>query len=319
MTSTAVTLAPLPRPERWHRPLLWFTASMIVLGAASAVLAIVDPSEINGQNAWFKPLKFALSFTIYSPTLAWLIGLLRRHRRIGHIAGTVAAIASATEMIIITWAAAVGTTSHFNVSSPLHTTLWAIMAWSVVVIWLMTLTVGITVLFNPTGDPARDLTIRAAVIIGLIGMAQAFFMTFPTEDQLNDPQGFAGAHAVGAPEDGPGLPLLGWSTIGGDLRVGHFIGMHGLQAIPLFTIGLEWASRRLPLLRNVTTRVRLIAVAATSFTALVVIVTWQALLGQSVIAPAGPILLALASLIAVTAATVAVVLLSAGRRTTVGD
>ena len=43
-------------------------------------------------------------------------------------------------------------------------------------------------------------------------------------------------HAVGVPEGSAGLPVVNWSTEGGDLRVAHFLGLHGLQAIPLFAL-----------------------------------------------------------------------------------
>lgn len=307
-----VSLEPMPMPERWHRPLLTLAVGMTALAVVCGVLALVDPREILGQNAWFKPLKFAVSIAIYAVTLAWLIGQLRRWQRAAAVAGTIVVIALVAEIVIIVWAAAAGTTSHFNVTTPLNTTLWSIMASSIAVVWIVTLLIGIALFFSPTPDAARNLAIRAGVVLGLAGMAVAFLMTGPNADQLDDFQGIAGAHAVGVPDGGAGLPFLGWSTEGGDLRVPHFVGMHALQVLPLTLLALELLSRRVPVLRDVRVRWRIMLVVSLAFAAVLGILTWQALIGQPVIAPAGPVLIALVGVLV--AAPVAAVAVVAGAR-----
>jgi len=52
------------------------------------------------------------------------------------------------------------------------------------------------------------------------------------------------AHTYGAPDGGPGIPFLNWSTIAGDLRIGHFVTLHGLQVIPLIALLIKEKVKR---------------------------------------------------------------------------
>jgi hypothetical protein len=116
--------------------------------------------------------------------------------------------------------------------------------------------------------------------------------------------GISGAHTVGLPDGGPGLPLVGWSTVGGDLRIGHFVGLHALQALPLLAIALHLLRHRL----DEATRVRLLLLAAAAYAALTVSLTWQALRGQSLVHPDALTLAAWGTLAVATTAAGALVI-----------
>ena len=282
---TALATPTAPAPPRWHRPLLVLAVAMAVLAVVCIVGVIADDRTLLGVAVWEKPLKFALSTIIYAVTWSWLIGQLHRFRRAAWWAGTISALMLLIELAIIAGAAASGVTSHFNVSTPLHTTLWAVMAFSISALWIATFLVSVILFRNSLGDRARALAIRSGAIIALVGMALAFLMTGPTAAQLDSWQGVVGAHAVGVADGGPGLPILGWSTVAGDLRIPHFVGMHALQAIPIALILIELLSRRVPRLRDAVLRRRLVGIVAVSYAAVLAMLTWQALRGQSIVQP----------------------------------
>ena len=269
----------------WHRPLAWLAVAMVALAVVSVVGLVVDPRVITGAPLWAKPLKFAISIAVYSVTLSWLIGLLRRGARLAWWAGTVSAVFLLVEAVIIVGAAAVGRTSHFTVDTPFATVLWAIMAVSISIVWAAALPVAIPLLRTPLGDRARATAIRAGFVIALVGMALAFLMTSPTAAQMADYRGIVGAHTVGLADGGPGLPVLGWSTVAGDLRIPHFVGIHALQVLPLAAIALEAASSKIRRLRDAAVRARIVAVLTALYAGVLVVVTVQALSGQSIVRP----------------------------------
>jgi hypothetical protein len=289
---------------------------MIVITVVSVFGLLVDQRELVGAPIWAKPLKFALSTLIYSVTWAWLIGQLGRFRKVAWWSGTIIAFALAVELALIVFDTVIGHRSHFNVSTPYDTAVWSVMAASIVVLWIMTFVVSVLLWFTKKADPARTLAVRFGSVLALAGLGLGFLMTQPTDSQLDDFQGIAGAHTVGADDGGTGLFLLGWSMTDGDLRIPHFVGMHALQAIPLVLLVIELASRRVTALRRPTTRVGLVWTVSISYALVLALVTWQALRGQSIVQPDGFTLLAAGGILLVVAAGVG---LSLYRKDAVAD
>jgi hypothetical protein len=124
------------------------------------------------------------------------------------------------------------------------------------------------------------------MVMALIGTGSGGLMTVPNSQQLASAHAtgrlpIAGAHTVGAPDGGRGLPVTGWSADHGDLRIAHFLGMHGLQVLPV----LAWSIGRRRAPASERTQRNLIFAAATSYLALFGLVLWQAFRGQSIAQP----------------------------------
>ena len=252
--------------------------------AIAMVGLIVDPRFITGAPAWLKPAKFAISIAIYVFTLAWTFTLIPDWEKTQRIVGWLTAIAMVLELAIIDFQAFRGTTSHFNLGTPLNGALFALMGFTIVAQTLTSVAVAIAFWRQTFDDHALGWALRLGMTVTIIGALSGGLMTLPTATQsAAAPAGHAmpviGAHTVGAPDGGPGMPGTGWSTGHGDLRVPHFFGLHALQVIPLFVFVLR--RRRL----STDARVRLTLVAAGSYVALFAILLAQALRGQSVLNP----------------------------------
>ncbi len=308
--------ASLQRLYRVHPPLFVSAALTALLGVFFVAGLLLDPRYVTGAPVWLKPLKFAVSITVYSFTLLWMLSFLRPSRLVRACSWVILSM-FALEWAAIIMQAARGTTSHFNVSTPLNLAVWiGLMAVPIGVLWTANVVLAVALLrARFTGhaltSPVLALGIRLALVITVIGMAEGFLMTGPTVPQLaalkaGGALSVMGAHSVGLPDGGPGLLVTGWSTRGGDLRAAHFVGMHALQALPL----LAWVLS-LPALAaafSLRQRALLVWVAAALYLGLTGLLTWQALRGVSIVAPDAPTLGVLAALLATAAVAVTLVL-----------
>lgn len=212
-------------------------AGWLHVGLAAGALALLplDHRLVTGAPVWLKPLKFALSGTAFLWTLAWLLADLPApaQRAVRRLSGGVA-LSMVVEIAVIFGQAGRGVSSHFNESSALNGLLFGVMG---VFIALNTaLVAGALYLawrYRPHGPAGYVWGLRLGLLVFLVGSALGGLMIHHRQ------------HTVGAPDGGPGLPGLGWSTAAGDLRAAHFLGLHALQALPLLGWALSrWVPRR---------------------------------------------------------------------------
>ena len=288
--------------------------AMLITFLATLVGVFVDHRVITGAPAWLKPAKFAISVSVYCFTFVWLLGFVENHPRLVRLVANVTVASFIVEMIVIIAQAARGTTSHFNLTTPLDSFLWFTMAAFIVLVWTMNLLLAVMLLGQRMPDQAFAWSLRLGVLISSIGMASGFLMVTPTPQQAAAIAGgygphIAGAHSVGVVDGGPGLPIFGWSTVGGDLRAAHFVGLHALQILP-FLGWLLTRRRSVFAVLAANDRLALVWTGGLGYLGLVALLTWQALRSQSVVNPDVKTIAAAGALVASVATSI---LVTAGR------
>lgn len=218
----------------------WFGAGLLLaMMLPSALSGAIDPRELHGVSVWSKPLKFQLAFTVHLLTLIVALRLLAapapgqvrppRHAAL-YPAVVIVVLCVLLEALYIQLQAARGRDSHFNRETPLEAALYfGGMGTGALLILAGTAVVGWAVWrsLRTHGDSG----LRRGMALGLlVGSAATLVSVVPLSSGMVDGLG----HWVGGTRsDAQGLPLAGWSTDGGDLRVPHFFATHLMQALPL--------------------------------------------------------------------------------------
>jgi hypothetical protein len=281
-----------------HRGLVRFAAACVPFALLSAVAGLVDDRLIAGAPAWNKPFKFFVSVSIYALTFAWYLGQLRKASgqvpRGSAWVGTGVWVALAVELVLISMQAARGVTSHFNVATPLDMAVFNVMGVMILTLSVLHAVLWVWLLRARGADRPRLSALRWGAGVTIVGLAVGGLMVRPTADQVSRIRTGAGwvsgAHAVGVDDGGPGLPLVNWSSEGGDRRVPHFVGMHAMQAVPavMLLVPVAWPQA-----------MRLLAVRATglAWSALLFVLILQAQQARPLLRPGSSLGLALALII----------------------
>ena len=287
------------------KSLFWLAVICVVVAVALIPLWILDSRQLLGVSVWEKPIKFYISVAIFSFTYSWLSSFLTRGGRWVRLTGLVIAVSLAVEIVIILAMASLGETSHFNVSTPTSIAIWSIMATFISIVLFSTVFISLMILFQKQQEFNLKLALALGSINTAVGMGLAYLMTWPTAAQLANYQGIAGAHAVGVSDGGPGLPFLGWSTVAGDLRVGHFFGLHSIQVAAILLA--------VSLLLPIAFRIPLIVVGNITWLGFVGLVTWQSLRAEPFASPSALTLSGFATLLAIAALSFALLVMAQSR------
>lgn len=256
----------LPGEVRRRDSLLYWTGAAHLLLAAALVLAMpFDSVEILGIDRLLKPFKFAVSIGIFAWTVAWFLPYVRAPRARSLIS-VVVALCMLAEIVPITGQALRGTTSHYNNATPFDGAVFGLMGTAILINTLMMALLLILLFARPAKLPPVYLwSVRLGILLFLGGSVVGYLMVAN------------GAHTVGAPDGGPGLPLVNWSREGGDLRIAHALGLHALQIVPL----VGWLLSRW----SAPSGRRLVALAAVVvlYTAVAATLYLQAMAGRSLL------------------------------------
>lgn len=236
-----------------------------------AMFAYLDPGAIATVNPWFKPIKFAISFSTFVWTLSLFLGRLRIPAWQSKLARRTMTATITVEMLCLSaqawrstqFAGGQGSTDWLIAQM----TTWMVSVNTAILVWILAAFCGKRERIR-IADAAFVLAVRLSVVIFLLGNAVGGYMLA------------RGSHTVGASDGGPGLPFTNWSTTAGDLRIAHFIAIHAIQIVPLFAF-LLWKMTPRP-----TATQRSLAVYAVSGLVLLAIAGTfvQALLGHPFLA-----------------------------------
>lgn len=223
-----------PQPDTTRVVLVFGIAVLGLLAIPSLGGYLLDVRELRGVNVWDKPLKFEFSLGLHLATLLLAVHFVmaseQRVRRTVHASVLAVTFCTVMEALYIALQASRGRESHFNRDTPLETFLYyGAMGTGALVIVAGSIAVGVLLLRQERSRPSSGLAYGMALGL-VVGGVATLVAVVPLSSGMVDGLG----HWVGGVRsDAQGMPLTGWSTTGGDLRVPHFFATHLMQALPL--------------------------------------------------------------------------------------
>jgi hypothetical protein len=216
----------------WLKRSAYITAGLLVL---CVVAYFFDRRTVNDINVWIKPNKFNTSLLMQLFTVLWLWQLVEPTKRATKFAVRLMAtlaISGLIEIFYIAFQSARGRASHFNNQTAWEAFMYSgVMGTAAVVLVVTTSIAGYWIWKHASTEARKHQGLYWGAVLGLFlgGVATLITASALASGQIAGPGHWVG----GIRSDIGGLPILGWSTTGGDLRVPHFFATHLMQGLPI--------------------------------------------------------------------------------------
>ena len=247
------------------------SAALITLMPVVGALALFQPVIVRDFIAWNRILICCISFSSFLLTVPFYMDVARISARARDRLNFIFAGVLLLQVLLIGVQYSRGVPPHFNFTSWFNGIVFGLMALFIYLFvgaffWL---TWRILAPWKNPGGEAPDPILLAAFRAGALAFSAGSIIGMLI--------GARESHLVGVRWGTPAIPFLNWNLAGGDLRVPHFLGLHGLQFFPL----VAWISIRTGL------RGRLLLPALIAYAVLLGLLLFGALQGQPLTAVFG--------------------------------
>ena len=194
---------------------------MLITLMITYVWSLNDHRFIREVGIWVKPMKFMASTALFALTTVWVLKVAHSSVDQTEVFGWIVALLVATslfEVVYITYQAAQGSGSHYNVGDPFHAFMFGVMA-----IAAVGLTASQVWLAWEIWKEQKNADIPVETLGVIIGLVMTFVLSTISGFMLRGNQ----------PPAGQGIPIVGWHLYK-DIRPAHFLGVHAQQLIPIW-------------------------------------------------------------------------------------
>lgn len=245
--SMAATLRGYWAEAEAYQKLFYAVAAFLLVSALFhlGVLAVSGGSLL-GNVSWRKPILFGEAFGLTSLSIGWVMTFLPKRRKLGWLLAGAFALAAVGEVFLITMQQWRGVPSHFNISTPFNTAVFAVMGMLVVLAEIVILSVALWSFFSLEAPRSLKLAIRFGMVL------------------------LAVSQVLGNLIIANGGKIYG---VAGAMKVPHSLALHAVQVLPLLAFLLlftEWSENR---------RTGLVAVAAVGYAGLIAVAIYQTFSG----------------------------------------